>query len=162
MCWFLRIILFNAVQQNSLIEQVKHKFTHYLQERGYRKTPERFAVLEEIYKQDKHFDIESLYQSMKPKQTHVSKATLYNTLEILLDCHLVRKTYFSDHVTYFEKSFQSSQHNHLICVKCNKIIDFCDPRLQQIKMDLQEQTQFKIISHAFNFYGICDSPNCQQ
>lgn len=148
------------MHNKDLIKEARNIFSVYLENNGQRKTPERYAIIEEIYARNDHFDAEGLYIEMKNKGYHVSRATVYNTLELLVSCDLVTKHQFGKNLAQFEKSYGFKQHDHIICVDCKKVVEFCDPRIQQIQSMMGELLNFKITHHSLNLYGICG--NCQK
>jgi Fur family transcriptional regulator, ferric uptake regulator len=148
------------VDETTTLQAVKKIFTAYLENKGLRKTPERFTILEEIYYRNDHFDVEELYIAMKNKRFQISRATVYNTLDVLVECDLVTKHQFGRNMAQYEKSYGRRQHDHLICTDCHQVTEFCDPRIQNIQDMVGDTMQFKVLHHSLIFYGSCTKTNC--
>ena len=135
-------------------EQVKEKFSEYLNSHKHRKTPERFAILDHIYSTKGHFDVDSLYQNMTGLNFRVSRATIYNTIELLLECGLLVKHQFGANISQYERALGNENHDHLICTCCGKVREYKNGNLftptQQKKLQ-----KFKVSYYSMYIYGIC-------
>ena len=144
-----------ATLNTDRLEEVKKIFTAHLENKGLRKTAERYAILEEIYARSGHFDVEELYAGMKERNLQVSRATVYNTLDLLVEQGLVSKHQFGRNLAQYEKSYGYRQHDHVICTECHKVVEFCDPRIHGIQTMVGDLLNFHILHHSLNLYGIC-------
>jgi len=141
-------------------EEVRRIFSEFLKARNQRRTPERFAILDEVYATDDHFDADELYLRLKQKDVRVSRATVYNTLDLLVDCNLVVRHQFGSKQAKYERAYSFWQHDHLICMDCNELFEFCDPRIQSIQEMVSEIFQFDIRHHSLHMYGHCRREGC--
>jgi len=141
-------------------EEVRNTFQAFLQKRGLRRTQERFAVLDAIYDTQEHVDADELYMQLKLQGRRISRATVYNTLNLLLECDLVVRHQFGNNQAKYESAYGYWQHDHLICLDCKAVMEFCDPRMQSIQELVAEIYHFEIKSHALNLYGHCRREQC--
>ncbi len=126
-----------------------------------RRTPERNYLLKLIYERNDHFGAEDLFLAIDKNQFNVSKATVYNSLDLFLECGIITKHYLNNNTSIYEKAYGFKQHDHFICQECKKIIEFCDPRLYQIKKSLEEVLKVEINSHQLYLYGTCHNSACK-
>ena len=130
--------------------------TNHLKSGGkQRATPERYAILDAILEIQGHFDADSLYYRLAASGVKVSKATVYNTLDILQDCGLVSKYRFAENTSRYEKAYGRPHHHHLICLQCGDIIEFINQKLEEIQETVCAEKNFSAQSSTLQIFGIC-------
>jgi len=149
-CWSL----FYTMKEESSYESIKEVFTEYLKKHKHRKTPERYAILEHIFSFDGHFNADILFNKMKANY-RVSLATVYNTLDLLLEAKLIIKHQLGGQFAQYEKAFGNNTHHHLVCTNCGKVKEFSD---KQIRMGIQSRTfaHFQMSHYSLYLFGICN------
>ncbi len=140
--------------EQDIIETVKEELSSYLAERKLRKTPERFAILEQIYSLDEHFDVETLYGLMINTGYRVSRATVYNTIDLLVECRLIIRHQFGTNMAHYEKAYNSECHHHLICTVCNSVTEVKDEELNHI-IQAKRYNKFNLTNYNLYMYGQC-------
>ena len=139
------------MENKNVKETVRKIFTDYLESNGHRKTPERFAILDTIYSINGHFDIDMLYGLMANQENF--RATLYNTIILLMDAKLVIKHLFGNSSQY-EKSFNIETHHHLICTQCGKVKEVQNEELKDAIANTR-LNRFQMSHYSLYIYGIC-------
>ena len=145
----------NIMEQIDIFSTVKEVLANYLAEKKLRKTPERFAILEQIYKLDVHFDVDTLYELMLESGYRVSRATVYNTVDLLVECKLITRHQFGTNMAHYEKSYNQDPHHHLICTECNSVSEVKDDELNH-QIQNKQYNNFDITGFNLYIFGICD------
>jgi len=128
---------------------------HLRSSRKLRSTSSRLAVLDAVLQSQGHFDAEGLYYRMISSGKKISRATVYNTLDLLQECGLVSKYRFTDHSSRYEKAFGRPHHHHLICLECGDLIEFVNERLNRIQEDVCAEKNFSPQSSSLQIFGTC-------
>ena len=134
-------------------ETMRDTFEQYLQNKGLRKTQERFAILDAIYSIEGHFTLEELLDIMTASKFHVSRATLYNTMELLTDANLVIRHKF-DNTAQYEKAYDKMVHFHRVCMACGTVTEIEDDKLRQV-IESTHSRGFSIAHTVLYMYGTC-------
>lgn len=132
------------------------KLTEYLDKRRLRKTPERFTILEVVFSHNDHFGVDTLYAEMEERSYHVSRSTVYNTIELFCECGIVRKHQFGTNQSLYEKVISSGNHHHLICTECGKIREVKDSELMRF-VGTRKYGAFTVSYISLYVYGVCSS-----
>lgn len=134
-------------------------FRDYIRRRGLRQTPERETIIREIFRLHQHFDVDDLYLRLAHQDLKVSKASIYRTLPLLVDCGLIREVEYADGHWHYEHIYGHPHHCHLRCIKCGRLVEFEEPLLHDIERNLRDHYGYIIKDHVLTVHGYC--PQCQ-
>ncbi len=133
------------------------KFFNFLKSKGLKFTRERQLILKEIFSMHKHFDAEQLYDKIKRARGDVSRATIYRTLPLLLEANLIKETLRCQNKIRYEHIFGHLHHDHLICIKCGKIIEFNENRISNLVKLICKKYHFDLKEYRLGIKGLCKS-----
>ncbi|GHV67988.1 transcriptional repressor [Bacteroidia bacterium] len=144
----------------STTKTARELFTDYMVAHKCRKTPERYAILEEIYAEQKHLTVKTIHDNLREKKYRVSVAALYNTMQLLMDAGLVLKHNFNGEEAQYERVYGYELHEHLICRQCGKVEELVEPKISKVVKNACRVKGFREESRLFYVYGMC--ARCQK
>ncbi|NQV42794.1 MAG: transcriptional repressor [Candidatus Marinimicrobia bacterium] len=132
------------------------KLKQVLREHELKATTQRIALLKLLDATNEHFDAEEIYLELIKKQKNVSRATVYRSLEALVEQSLVARLDFGDGRMRFERSKgEDEHHDHLICEDCGKVIEFFNPEMEAQQLAVCEENDFTPSTHTMHIFGTC-------
>jgi Fur family ferric uptake transcriptional regulator len=135
-------------------------FRNFLTSRDLKFTPERYIILKEVFQRHDHFEAEDLLSSIKKKGGRASRATIYRTLELLVQCGLLEVVDLGGISHHYEHVLGHQHHDHLVCEKCGRIIEFTHRQLEKLKEKVCHEMDFDGRFHTLKIFGICG--RCRQ
>ncbi len=133
----------------------KNRFRDYLKKKGLKFTPERWLILEKVFSLHGHFDADKVYDEMHKKNKKLSRATIYRTLPLLVESNLVKETLRYQKRATYEPVFGYSHHDHLICIKCNRVIEFRNDLIERLQGKVCKKYRFEPLEHRLGIKGYC-------
>ncbi len=143
----------DPVLEDPVFEEFKQLFFSYLDHNKKNHTSERFAIMKEVFQIEGHFNVETLYNRLKQKKYHVSLTTFYNTLELLQECGLICRHQFGDRSSEFERIYKMPPHDHILVSDSGDMIEFSDPRLDDIISTLEEKYHIRVHHRSMMVYA---------
>ncbi len=131
------------------------EFTEFLKTDKHRITPERFEVLDFALSNGEHYTADELYLKMKEAKSNISRATVYNSLELLVKCKMLAKRNFGENRTLYESSYNKQNHVHLICKICGEILESDNEQVTELVSKIAKRNKFNNESFQFNIFGKC-------
>lgn len=143
------------------MEQIEahEKFRTFLKNGKHRITPERFEVLDAALDYKGHFGADELFIQMQINKSNVSRATVYNTLELLDQSGIIAKHNFGENKAKYEATVNRKKHDHLICINCDNIKEFSNDKIKKIVDDICEELGYECTGYSFNIFGKCKKGN---
>jgi len=139
---------------DKLYQDIEANFTVYLTDKKLRKTPERYTILEQICTFPGHFDIYALHQRLDKENFHVSKSTVYNTVEVLVDAGVLVRHQINSQSIQYELRIYAENHLHLICTRCGKLREIKNTMFN-LPIDRLKTRRFYPEHHSLYVYGLC-------
>ncbi len=137
----------------------KIKFKDFLLAQGLKSTQQRELILEEFLRAGSHLSTEDLYLRLRRQNPRIGYATVHRTLKLFAECGIAEQRHFGDGQARYEASDHDEHHDHLICVVCGKIVEFEDPRIEELQVEVAGGHGFSIQRHRLELYGCCS--DCQ-
>ncbi len=141
------------------VEQLRARLNEYMTKHGLRSTEQRRVVTEMFFATQGHLSIEDLLDKVRVTEPRIGYATVYRTLKLLKECGLAFERHFGDGVSRYEVAWEDEHHDHLICLDCEKIIEFEDDAIEKLQHAVASKHDFTLERHKLELYGVC--PDCQ-
>lgn len=138
-----------------MAHELEHKaLAQYLDSQKLKHTQQRDVILDVFLEVKDHITGEELYHRVRAKHKNIGQTTVYRTMKLLCDAGLATEHHFDDGLTRYE--IKHEHHDHLVCVRCGKIIEFQCEKIEEAQKAVAQEYRFLILRHRHEMYGHCE------
>ena len=123
--------------------------------KGLKFSKKRAAIIEHFIKADRHYTVEQLYNEIKEVVPNIGYSTIYRTLKLLVDCGMARIHHFGETDARFELVHKEQHHDHLVCEKCGRIIEFTNNGIEKLQNAVAKKHNFLVKNRELQIFGVC-------
>jgi Fur family ferric uptake transcriptional regulator len=145
--------------KGSAVERTLEVFRDYITRHGLKFTRQREVILKAFLESEGHVSAEELYRTVSAEEPSLGLATVYRTLNLLVECGLAQRRQFGEGQRRYEHVLDHEHHDHLICTRCGSISEFYSPEIEDLQEEVSREHKFRVFSHRLELYGLC--PTCQ-
>lgn len=137
------------------MKSAKSIFRQYLKNKGMLNSKQREQILDIFVKTKRHPTIDDLYEVARKRNPKVGLATVYRAMRVICDAGLAKEVDFGDGVRRFEHEYRRNHHDHLVCLKCGRIIEVRSPQVEDMQEKLAKKHNFMPVRYRMQIFGIC-------
>lgn len=130
-------------------------FRRFLRERSLPVTTQREQVAEVLFAAAGHLSVDDIERALRERHIHVGKATVYRTLDLLVQSRMIIERDFGEGFRRYERVPGHPHHEHLICLRCGTVLEFANDRLERLKALIADEYGFQHSHHRLEIYGVC-------
>ena len=136
-------------------EDLNDRFLKFLRENGYLVTRQRRKIADVIFNSKGHLSVDDIQSLLRQKKISASIASIYRTLDVLIKSGLVVQHHFGKRFKRFEAVREDRHHDHLVCIRCNKVFEFKNDAIEELQLSVAKGHNFVITNHKLDIYGYC-------
>jgi Fur family ferric uptake transcriptional regulator len=140
-----------------MVAGIQERLDDFVRRKGLRRTQQRDFIIKSAFSKDEHFTAEELFDRVRKTNAHISRATVYRTLGLLVEADLLREIDLGDNQTTYDPNFlDKPSHNHLVCIDCGRVVEFEDAHIDLLNDCVTRRLGFKPVRQSLKIEANCE------
>jgi Fur family ferric uptake transcriptional regulator len=136
-------------------DRIEREFETFIRRKGLKLTSQRRRILKRVFSTNRHFTADEVHELFRRGRDDVSRATVYRTLSLLVEGGFLDMLELGGDVKRYEHILDREHHDHLVCTRCAAVVEFQEPRIEELQDEVAKRHGYRITSHSLRLFGTC-------